>query len=80
MHVYVICLCVCVICICAYVPFLPAVWQTWVESLVRKIPWGGNGYPLQYSFLENSMDRGGWSAPQLTQGLNWIIVHGVAKC
>ena len=21
-------------------------------------PGGGNGYPLQYSFLENSMDRG----------------------
>ena len=20
----------------------------------------GNGYPLQYSFLENPMDRGGW--------------------
>ena len=22
----------------------------------------GNGYPLQYSGLENSMDRGAWSA------------------
>ena len=30
---------------------------------------GGNGYPLQYSFLENFMDRGTW----------WAIVHGVAK-
>ena len=29
----------------------------------------GNGYPLQYSCLENSMDRGAWQA----------IVHGVAK-
>ena len=29
----------------------------------------GNGYPLQYSCLENSMDRGGW----------WATVHGVAK-
>ena len=28
-----------------------------------------NGYPLQYSGLENSMDRGAWQA----------IVHGVAK-
>ena len=26
----------------------------------------GNGYPLQYSCLENSMDRGTW----------WVIVHG----
>ena len=23
---------------------------------------GGNGNPLQYSFLENSMDRGAWQA------------------
>ena len=28
-----------------------------------------NGYPLQYSCLENSMDRKAW----------WAIVHGVAK-
>ena len=32
-------------------------------------PGGGNGNPLQYSCLENPMDRGVW----------WIIVHGVAK-
>ena len=29
----------------------------------------GNGSPLQYSCLENSMDRGGW----------WATVHGVAE-
>ena len=29
----------------------------------------GNGYPLQYSGLENSMDRGAW----------WATVYGVAK-
>ena len=29
----------------------------------------GNGYPLQYSCLENSMDRGTWRA----------TVHGVTK-
>ena len=29
----------------------------------------GNGYPLQYSCLENSMDRGAWQA----------TVHGVEK-
>ena len=29
----------------------------------------GRGYPLQYSCLENPMDRGAWQA----------IVHGVAK-
>ena len=29
----------------------------------------GNGYPFQYSCLENPMDRGAWQA----------IVHGVAR-
>ena len=32
-------------------------------------PGGGHGNPLQYSCLENSMDRGAW----------WALVHGVAK-
>ena len=30
---------------------------------------GRNGNPLQYSCLENPMDRGAW----------WATVHGVAK-
>ena len=32
-------------------------------------PTGGNGNPLQYSFLENPMDRGAWQA----------AVHSVTK-
>ena len=32
-------------------------------------PGGGHGNPLQYSWLENPMDRGAW----------WATVHGVAK-
>ena len=32
-------------------------------------PEGGHGNPLQYSCLENPMDRGGWQA----------TVHGVTK-
>ena len=32
-------------------------------------PGEGNGYPLQYSGLEDSMDRGAWQA----------TVHGVAR-
>ena len=32
-------------------------------------PGEGNGNPLQYSYLENPMDRGAWRA----------TVHGVAK-
>ena len=35
----------------------------------RRSPGEGNGYPLQYSCLENSMDR---------RGL-WTTVYGVAK-
>ena len=34
-----------------------------------KSPGEGNGNPLQYSCLENPIDRGAWQA----------IVHGVAK-
>ena len=32
-------------------------------------PGGGHGNPLQYSYLENPMDRGAW----------WATVHRVAK-
>ena len=34
-----------------------------------RFPGAGNGNPLQYSCLENSMDRGAW----------WATVHVVAK-
>ena len=34
-----------------------------------RTPGGGNGYPLQYSCLENSMHRGVW----------WATVHWVVK-
>ena len=38
---------------------LPTVWETQVRSLDWKdSPGEGNGYPLRYSCLENSMDRG----------------------
>ena len=32
-----------------------------IPGLARS-PGEGNGYPLQYSCLENSMDRGAWQA------------------
>ena len=35
----------------------------------ERSPGGGHGNPLQYSRLENPMDRGAW----------WATVHGVAK-
>ena len=49
---------------------LPAMQETQVQSLGWKDPLEkGNGYPLQYSFLENSVDRGVWGT----------TVHGGAK-
>ena len=42
----------------------------WVGSLGQEDPPGeGNDNPLQYSCLENTMDRGAWQA----------AVHGVTK-
>ena len=38
-------------------------------SGLGRSPGGGHGYPLQYSCLENPMDREAWGA----------IIHGVAK-
>ena len=35
----------------------------------ERSPGGGNGNPLQYSYLENPMDRGAW----------WARVHGVTQ-
>ena len=36
---------------------------------LRRSPGGGNGNPLQYSCLENPMERGVW----------WATVHGITK-
>ena len=42
---------------------LPIMWETWVQSLSwEDSPGEGNSYPLHYSGLENSMDRGAWQA------------------
>ena len=48
---------------------LPAVQETGSIPGLGRSPGGGNGNPLQYPCLENSMDRGAWHA----------TVHGVAK-
>ena len=49
---------------------LPTVRETQVQSLGQEDPLReGNSNPLQYSCLENSMDRGAWQA----------TVHGVAR-
>ena len=49
---------------------LPATWETRVQSLGQEDSLEkGMATPLQYSCLENSMDRGAW----------WATVHRVAK-
>ena len=48
---------------------LPAVQEIQVQSLGREDPLEGNGNPLQFSCLENSMGRGAW----------WATVYGIAK-
>ena len=37
---------------------LPAMQETWIRSLVGKMSWRREWLPLQYSCLENFMDRG----------------------
>ena len=42
---------------------LPAMQETLIQSLGQEdLPGEGNGHPLQYSCLENSMDGGTWWA------------------
>ena len=48
---------------------LPAMQETRVQSLGWEDAGEGNGNPLQYSCLDNPMDRGAWQA----------TVHGVAN-
>ena len=48
---------------------LPAIQETQVQSLGQGDPLENTGNPLQFSCLENSMDREAW----------WAVVHGVAK-
>ena len=79
---YMRCVCVCVracVCVRVCVLGLPR-WLSSKESACQagetgSIPWlgrspeEGNGNPLQYSCLDNPVDRGAW----------WAAVHGVIQ-
>ena len=55
---------------CSDVKNLPAMQEIWVRSLGSgRSPGEGSGNPLQYSGLENSMERGAL----------WALVHEVAE-
>ena len=59
-----------VACIGTSASLLPVTVQDWFPlGLTSLISREGNGTPLQYSCLENSMDGGAW----------WAAVHGVAE-
>ena len=46
--------------------------ETWLRSLGREDPPGeGNGNTLQYSCLENPMDRGAWQATVCGATKSW---------
>ena len=48
---------------------LPAMQETCLIPGSGRSPREGNGNPLQYSCLENSLDRGAW----------WATFHGLTK-
>ena len=49
---------------------LPAMGETWVQSLDQDdSPGEENSYLLQYSYLQNPMDR----------GTQWVTVHRITK-
>ena len=55
---------------------LSTMWETWVG----KFPGEGNGNPLQYSCLENPMDRGAWcpwgrNESDMTERLHFTSFH-----
>ena len=54
---------------CISNPYISPELQTNISNCLLNRFGKGNGTPLQYSCLENAMDRGAW----------WAAVHGVAK-
>ena len=56
------------------VKHLPAMRETWVQSLGQEDTLEkGNGYPLQYSCLENSMERRAWRTTVDRVEKSWTI-------
>ena len=53
--------------------------------VLGRFPGGGHGNPLQYSYLENPMDRGAWRATvhgvtKSLTGLMWLRTHTHKRC
>ena len=58
---------------------LPSLQETWVRSLAWEVPCEGNVHPLQYSCLENSMDRGACKESDVTERLTLALFHTVQE-
>ena len=69
---------------------LPAMWETWVQSLGQgRSPGERHSNALQYSCLENSMDRGAWEMTiqacnelDMTERLTLchLVIIGIHNC
>ena len=47
--------------------------KTWVQSLSQEDPLEKlNGCPLQYSCLENPVNRGAWQTPRVAKSQTWL--------
>ena len=67
------CVCVCV-CVCVYIfffRFFSIIGELGSIPGSGKSAEEGNGNPLQYSCLENPMDRGAWQVKMLGAAKNW---------
>ena len=51
---------------------LPAMWETRFDAWVGKTPEEGTCNPLQYSCLENPMDRETWWVHGVTKSRTWL--------
>ena len=63
---------------------LPAMWETWVQSLGwEDFPGGGHGNPLQYSCLENPLGQrrlmgSPWNSPGKNTGVGSLsLLQGI---
>ena len=48
----------------------------------RRFPGGGDGNPLQYSWLDNPMDRGAWRVTdhRVSRSQTWLKWHSNSRC
>ena len=55
--------------------------ETWVRSLLGRSPRGGNDNPLQYSCLDNPMDKGAWQVTvyRVTRNQTQLSMHACTQ-